>query len=694
MKKRILSFYDQLTLPNWFVPIILLGVSFVAFGLLSSRLGFYMDDWHHVYYMYTRGASGLRKMLLDGSNRPYAGWFYVSGFNILGFKPINWQIAALVIRWATASVFWFFFRSLWPKHQRQVLYVSLLFLVYPFFLMQPMAMGYSLHWMGFFLYALSLWLMLIAKRQPRKYSLPIIAFALLAEGLHLASSEFFSGMELLRPFILWVLVSREEKNILRQIGKAFLQWIPYLLVLMIYAYWRVFLIPLPPTGDRNTPIILYQLFAEPIKTFSQMAIIAMKDTSSILFDSWHQALSSDMFDLSSIFTRYVLLATGTSFLALYALLNKLSFQRSVNDYVEENKMWRREMLMLGFVALFVGPLPIWFIGKAISTHTNQMAATRFGLASMLGAALLLVALINFFITDSKKANAAVALVLALAIGVHLNNAHNYQNSWQKQVNFYQQFSQRVPGLEPNTAIVSAGEILPIMGEYPTAYAINTIYSQAEITEETPYWFFAIYSSLYGRIDDFYSGMPLERRFLLSDFAGNSKEILFISFEPERGQCLWVLRPEDSSLRLISALERKASLNSAIDRIQVDSKDARSLPPEIFVNEIVRNWCSYYQKADLARQKTDWDKVTQLWEEAQAKDKRPANGFEYIPFIEGYAHQGDWGMVKTLVGQADKVSKGMAPILCSTLHRIKGTTPSSVERIEILDNMDMYLGCQE
>ena len=91
-------------------------------------------------------------------------------------------------------------------------------------------------------------------------------------------------------------------------------------------------------------------------------------------------------------------------------------------------------------------------------------------------------------------NAAVALGVALAIGLHLNNAHWYEYSWQKQTSFYQQLVQRVPDLEPGTAIISAGEIFPVMGEYPTSYAINTIYSRVKTAEETQYWFFSIFCS--------------------------------------------------------------------------------------------------------------------------------------------------------------------------------------------------------
>lgn len=690
--ENIISIYHRWISSVWAVPFILFGVSFVTFGLLAPKLGFYMDDWHFVHYAYTRGIDSLKDVLFYDS-RPFAGWAYLLGFRLLGYKPIVWHITTLVLRAATAIVFWLLFRSLWKNKKEQGFYISLIFLIHPFFLLQPMTVAYSIHWLGFFLYALSLWLMLISLSQKNKYVFVIIGIALIAEILHLITSEYFSGLEILRPFILWVIISREKGKFLYKIRKTFYYWFPYLLVLSSYAYWRIFLFIGPPKGDRNSPILLYRFIEEPLGAAFSLLVTALKDSTIILFGSWYPALEPAVFNLSSLFASFVLLAMIVMFFILYFLLNRLFLNKKSTD-VSDEKKWRKEAGLLGISALFLGTLPFWIIGKSIATHTNQMAATRFGIPSMLGAAILLSVMIEFFITDRKKANIVIALLVTLGAGVHLHNAHQYERSWEKQKNLYYQLVERIPALEPNTAIISAGEILFFMGEYPTSYAINTIYYADRTMEgKTPYWFSSIYASYYKKIDAFLEGMPLEEEHLLSSFSGNSKESLIISFEPELEQCLWVLRPEDSDLRLISELERNASLNSAIDRIQIDSNAPRHLPPDIFGEEIPENWCSYYQKADLARQRGEWAKITSLWEDAQQSDKSPANGFEYIPFIEAYAHQENWKNVKKMTRQANKVSQGMASILCSTLYNIRETTPSSVERDNSLSNLTDYLQCQ-
>lgn len=691
VRERIASLLQKWTNSRWFVPVFLFGIAVFAFGLFIPKLGYYMDDWHHVYYSYVLGDDGLADMLLYGSNRPYATWFYVLIFNLVGHKPLGWHVVALLLRWGTVVVAWQLFRSLWKDVERQNLYAAMLFLIYPFFMMQPMAVAYALHWMGFFLFVLSLWFMVLAEKKTGWMSVFLIALALVAEWYHLVTSEYFSGAELVRPLILWFLLAKEDENWQKKLWRVFRRWLPYLLVLGGYVYWRFVLLSLPE-GDRNTPVILLQFLSDPMQVFLRQASIVIQDAATILFDGWHDALSATLFDLSSFFNRYLLLVVLFSFGLLF-----IGFRlwNTSEEKVLPEKLysWHKQAMVLGFSILFLGPLPVWFIGQAITTHKNKMAASRFGFVSMLGAALILAVVIDYFITNRKKANLLLAALVALSIGVHLRNANSYEYAWDKQVNFYQQFVLRVPALEDNTAVVSSDEILMLMGEYPTAYALNAIYSDVEKGQESNIWFYALYSSFATKTSEFFDGMPLKEDFLLTEFDGNSHDIIFVSYVPGKKQCLWVLRPEDSPLTLLTDLEREASLYSNIARIQTSKREDTLLPSAIFNTEMPQNWCSYYQRADLARQRGEWQEITALWEEAQSKGKAPANGFEYIPFIEGYAHQNNWGQVRKLTKTSNKISQGMYHVLCPTLDNLEETTQSSSERDAVIADLYDYLKCQ-
>ena len=48
LKNRYLA--SPIRFPSWTLPFALLATLILAFGLLVKDLGFYQDDWHHIYF--------------------------------------------------------------------------------------------------------------------------------------------------------------------------------------------------------------------------------------------------------------------------------------------------------------------------------------------------------------------------------------------------------------------------------------------------------------------------------------------------------------------------------------------------------------------------------------------------------------------------------------------------------------------
>jgi hypothetical protein len=111
-----------------------------------------------------------------------------------------------------------------------------------------------------------------------------------------------------------------------------------------------------------------------------------------------------------------------------------------------------------------------------------------------------------------------------------------------------------------------------------------------------------------------------------------------------------------------------------------------------VHENRNTWCFYYQKADLARQMGDWAVVVSYWQDASETTYRPENGFEYIPFIEAYAHLGDWEQALALTQQARKTTQGMHLILCPTWQRLEQNTPASDTKADHVSKVYDVLKC--
>ncbi|NJN80252.1 MAG: hypothetical protein HC797_07165, partial [Anaerolineales bacterium] len=320
-----------------------------------------------------------------------------------------------------------------------------------------------------------------------------------------------------------------------------------------------------------------------------------------------------------------------------------------------------------------------------------LSASRFGIPAMFGAALLTFLLVDYFVSDKNKKNLLLAFLLGLAINFHLDNTKEFQYSWEKQERFISQLLWRAPVIDSGTAILTDQEVLGVMGEYAVSFSINTAYQVKDFGNTPPYWYFPfLYTN--PNVNNLLQGAPLEYQKLTMVFNGNSNQMLLLDFNPELNRCLWILQPQDTNLRLVSDDVRNLAAGSDIDLIK--QSDEVVIPPkDIYGKQNTQTWCYYFQKADLARQYGEWDEIVSLWNEAQENGERADNGFEYIPFIEGFGHTEDWGQVKELTKFAKRITAGLEPSLCTALDRLAINAPESKERDETILNLKEDLNCK-
>jgi hypothetical protein len=229
-----------------------------------------------------------------------------------------------------------------------------------------------------------------------------------------------------------------------------------------------------------------------------------------------------------------------------------------------------------------------------------------------------------------------------------------------------------------------------MGEYPTSFALSTLYPSSTKEEALNYYFFNLEKHFETELEDLLQGMPLTQVAYSSRFKGHSHESLVIQFETEQYECLWVLRPQDQEIRALPEITRDILSISNLSRIRPDSPEASPVPEQIFGPEPAHTWCYYFQKADLARQMGDWEQVVTLWQQASAGGFAPGNGVEYLPFIEGFAHSGNWEMAIELTLAAEKLPRVMGPALCATWDRLGDETSPSTNRRMAIDQVQNSL----
>lgn len=670
------------------VPVALAFICIVAFGLLIPSLGFYQDDWHPVYYGYARGLSSLQELFAyDG--RPFAALIFQIAFPLIGFKPLHWHLLALTLRVLTVLFTWLYLREIWPEHRRQVTWAALLFAVYPLFKLQALSLIYTIHWTGFVLFSISIWAMVQSIRKPR-YFWPFTLLSVLAGGLDLLILEYFAGVELARPVILYLLLRQKDDwpgPIWRRVLKY---WSPYLLMLVAFGIYRVFFLPGPETGSvANQPILVRQLLETPLTTGLHLIQLALQDTTAILVSVWYQVISPAVFTITdSAHLISLLVALFVIGIAFFYLFNLSDSEREVTETSED---WSRHALLLGLLITVLGPLPAWLTDQAITTD-NPLWSDRFGLASMIGASLVVVALLEILVSNRDVRLLIFTALLGFSVGWHVFNTNEYRHSWYKQTDFFWQLYWRAPYIQPDTALLSNGEIFPRMGEYPTAFALSTLYPKPQNTTSLNYYFYSLSKHFDTEIEDLIQGMPLQKAAYSSTFRGDSRDSLVISYLPETYECLWVLRPEDTHLRSLPDIVREVTVISNLDRIQPDSPLSEPVPAEIFGAEPAHTWCYYYQKADLARQVGDWERIVDLWKQAAANGYSPGNGVEYLPFIEGFARTGQWKTAEEMTLQANENARVMPPILCPTWEKIAAETPSSANLQEFIASVNAQLLC--
>ena len=690
--KTLKALYSQrqIRISSQTVPLALLGILIMAFGLLITQLGFYQDDWHHIYFAHSLGLTRLWDMFLyDG--RPLAAVLYMLGFSVLGFTPLHWHISTLILRYLTILFTWFYLKDIWPEHKREVTWAALLFVIYPLFKLQPLSVAYTVHWTGFLLFSISIWAMVQSIAKPRWFWL-FTFLALLTCGLHLAFIEYFSGVELIRPFILWLLLIDREIPFRKQVQKILKIWLPYLFIFSSFLIYRLYLIPVPEPGyERNVPTVLFDLFRTPFSTAFKLIESLLQDSIYILITVWSNVFSPDLFKITQPANNKIIFIAILAGSALFYYLRHLEVDETVAT--ENDHPWYRSALLVGLALTVLGPIPAWITGQSVS-QDNPLWSGRLGMGSMVGASLVLVALMELFIKDRRYRTVFFVILIAFAISWHILYTNDYRWSWVKQQRFFHQLYWRAPYIKENTALISDEEIFPYMGEYPTAFALGNLYPKIDKTMNLNYWFYSALRRFNDQRQELIEGMPFEYDHNFGRFNGYSLDSLVIYYLPEQNQCLWVLSPEDATIRILPPILQDIAVISNLDRIDPAPLDSYAFPAEIFGEETENSWCYYYEKASLAQQNKDWDEIVRYWNTANENGFQPENGIEALPFIEGLAYSGDWAQARQLTIRANQITEGMKRSLCPLWERIAAGTQPDPARDETIQVIQDKVGCSE
>ncbi|MCE1255152.1 MAG: hypothetical protein LWX83_16590, partial [Anaerolineae bacterium] len=638
----------------------------------------YLDDWADIVAIHNYGFAGLdRYFLFD--NRPGSGWTFYLFYPLFGINPLPWSILNIVLRFLMAAAMWWAFSALWPRHKFQTGMAAVLFVVYPLFQQQPAAVTYHQKYLQYLILFISLGLMIYAVRKPRWYW-PFTLLSIVLTGASLTVSEFFVGLELVRPVIIWLLNGAKKLSWKQRLWKSLKQYAPYLLIFVFYVVWRIFLME-KPADDRNAPILLMGLLQHPRYYSLRLGNMMLLDFGEIVLWTWDKTLLPFLNNMGAPEVQqsfWVALAAFVVTLCGLFLYRHLTRDENENQAVfdDEPAPWFTWSIPLSLLLVLTAPLPGWAINRSFSD--GGLYGDRFALAAMFGASLLIVAVFDWMYKRKEWVIVVVAFLVALSVGYHYRNSANYALSWERQLSFYWQLHWRAPALAPGTALISHGEGFSYTGDWPISSAINTLYPRYELrNQEVNYWYLILDDKFADQVKTSPEGAPFYFKHNSLEFNGVTDKLLATYYEPQTGACLWLLDDKDADNPALPQMTKNMLSYSNLNLIQSETILPDYYPPKALMGDEPRDqWCYYFQKAALARQLGDWHEVISLWQEAQQKDLAPQVGVELAPFIEAFAFQNEWEQALNLSLRAESLTPNMRPFLCSTWDRIKNEGPST------------------
>jgi hypothetical protein len=355
-----------------------------------------------------------------------------------------------------------------------------------------------------------------------------------------------------------------------------------------------------------------------------------------------------------------------------------------------NKKDALAMLLLGMGGLMVGGLPFLAAGLKMDI---TFPASRMTLPMAFGSGLILAGFIGLFGYPTWLKIGLASLVASLAIGVQFQNAVDFQRDWAYTSVFFHQISWRVPALKPGTTLIGHQMRQTHSTDNSLTAPLNWLYFPKMNTSNLPVMLYYLDVRIGGRIPAIYPNLTIQGTYGPLTFHGNTNQALILVYQPPA--CLRVLHPlYDRHIVQVPELNRQALELSNLDTINLNESWGIPAFPTFMKKPNPSGWCYYFEKADLARQKKDWDEVVRLADLAFRENDSPNRADERVPFIQGYAYSGNWEKAIALTIETAQINKLTPPMLCNIWEDIAQNAPSNAGKQAAIQIIQQKLNCAQ
>lgn len=616
----------------WFGSLLIFIIAGIAYLPLVGRLGYLNDDWYLMYDMFVKDPSFFHEIF--GIDRPGRALAMIPLFSLFGFNPLWYHLSAFVFRaFGGVFVFWAM-RMIWKERNLFALVTGLLFAIYPGFLSMPNAIDYQSHILGLFLATLSVALtvksMLTADRTQK---VMLVAGSVLAGWAYLSQMEYFLGIEALRFALIMVLLWRGQGESFRvKATKIVKVSLPFLLIAAGFLIWRLFFFE---SERKATDVSLQvtQIFTDPLIALWWLNYL-IQDFFTVTLVAWNLPVYQLAFSM-----RLKDMAAGIAWasLAVAALLYGIRWMGEKAQETESGSSPRvmRETLFVSFLSIAGGLLPVILVNR----HVTLPDYSRYTLIASIGAVMLLALLVESIAKRGTQVT-VLGVLVAIAVMTHYGNTIRYAYETEATRNFWWQVAWRAPKIEEGVTLLAMYPGSPLAEDYFVWGPANMIYypekqSNNPVTVKLPAAVLdgntVTQVTTNGGVET-----PLRRgNYLERDF-GN----VLVMVQSSENSCVRFIN--GASPELNSYDDGRIVMVAPHSRLEAVATDGEipTVPEHVLGSEPERGWCFYYQQADLARQRSEWDKIPALLNEALDKGYYPNDPLEWIPFMQAYAMQGN------------------------------------------------------
>jgi hypothetical protein len=628
----------------------------LCFGILIPFLGFYWDDLPYLYQLHVFGTSGFPAYV--AYDRPFSAWLFMITTGLFKFNPLGYHLFAFFLWFFGVILFYQILKEFWPEKKDFLIFASTIFAIYPGFLQQPIALIYCHHFSVLDIFLFSVLLMIKAART-EKVNLVLFIISILG-SFQIFSIENFATLELIKPFLLWLII--EKVGIFHGIKlfkRVLLLWLPYLFIFIGFLVWRVYIFKFPT----YEPGFFDAFSQNPGSTLLDLIRRIPVDFYTVTAGAWVKSFvlpRISSFGTSATVFFWVLVLF--SFLFTFAVIGY--YAKGFNS----EKISGKNLLTISFIGIllfFLAGSIVWVLGLPLKI---EFAWDRLTLAFIPSVAILMGGLLFSIKKIAIIRNFIFALLVALAVGSHFENGMRFKRDWENLQEMIWQLSWRIPALEKNTTLLTSETGLNYYSDNSLTSPVNLLYSDQK-TNQLDYIVYFSDVRLGLGLKAFEKGLPIKQRYRSFYFSGNTSQMIAFKFNPP--SCFQIMdRVYSNSITNPNLSDVQVREIRMTDLSLIQNQPQKSPPLYLFANDSENTWCYYFEKADLARQFGDFSQIAQLGDTALKYGLSPRSAAEWLPFLEGYSWMGQWEKVDYILNEIATAKGNFRSGICYTLTRIK------------------------